>query len=161
MEPSPDPHELPAAGVLRNVPPAGLKRLADLGNFYEVKTGEVLIREGEPQNRLYILIDGSLTIKKGKLKEPLAEVGPGETIGEINLFDPDVASATVHASTPSVVWYVNRDGLNAFFANADAEVALLIGLLTELSQRIRATNQCLEEARTKVKKKLGFDGWNG
>ena len=74
----------------------------------------------------------------------LARVEPGESIGEVNLFDPDKASASVVAKAFSQVWKVRRNDLDDFL-NAYPEAAgrLMIGLLSEMSKRLRNMNRKL------------------
>ncbi|MEM7015683.1 MAG: cyclic nucleotide-binding domain-containing protein [Verrucomicrobiota bacterium] len=154
--------QLPATGILAGLSAEELARFASLGEFLKVSPGEVIIREGKDQNWLYVIIEGRLNVTKENLKEPLAEIGPGESIGEVNLFDPGVASATVFAPVPGEIWRVNREGLNQFLNSGGPEVPLLVGLLTEVSQRIRATNQRLQDAQIqKTDKVRNYEGWIG
>lgn len=154
--------QLPATGILAGIPVDELARFAALGEFLKVSPGEVIIREGKDQNWLYVIIEGRLNVTKADLKEPLAEIGPGESIGEVNLFDPGVASATVFAPVEGEIWRVNRDGLNQFLSGGGPETALLVALLTEVSQRIRATNLRLQDAQVKKTDKVrNYEGWIG
>ncbi len=140
--------ELPAIGIFSNLTKDDLRSLADLGQFHRIKPGSFLIQEDVDQNRLYFVISGSLSIRRAKTKAALAQMGPGDSIGEINIFDPDVASASVVATDECHVWGIDREGLNTFLGSgAPGAVAMLVGLIHVVSHRIRTMNFNLEEAR--------------
>jgi len=74
----------------------------------------------------------------------IARVEAGETIGEVNVFDPAVASANVIAKEFSQIWRASRADVDAFIAAyPDAAAPLLAGLLTCLCHRIRRMNEKL------------------
>ena len=141
-----DRPELPALGIVSTMEEEDRRLLSDYGEFLPVQEGDTLIDEGADQNSLLFLISGLLhvvTTKDDKLVL-LARVEPGESIGEINLFDPFKASASVVAKSFSQVWKARRNDLDDFL-NAYPEAAgrLMIGLLSEMSKRLRNMNQKL------------------
>lgn len=141
-----DRPELPAMGIVSAMEEEDRRLLSDYGEFLPVQEGDTLIDEGADQNSLLFLISGLLhvvTTKDDKLVL-LARVEPGESIGEVNLFDPSKASASVVAKSFSQVWKARRNDLDDFL-NAYPEAAgrLMIGLLSELSKRLRNMNQKL------------------
>ncbi len=62
--------------------------------------GDVLIRQGEATDGLYLLVNGRLrvtfTSPEGE-NEVIGEIGPGESVGEFSLLTDDLRSADVHA----------------------------------------------------------------
>ena len=56
-----------------------LQRLVELGEIVDLEPGEVLIREGDQADALYVVLDGELEVtkKSGSSQIPLALVGPG------------------------------------------------------------------------------------
>ena len=156
------PPNLPAPGVLANLSDEERTGLRDLGTIHRIKTGEILIREGYEQNRLYVVVSGSLSIRRTNARDTIAQMAAGDSIGEINIFDPDVASAAVIANEDSVVWGIERDGLTQFFNSmSDGGIRLLVGLLTTLSHRISAANLRLAEARTNAPSAPAGEKWVG
>ncbi len=88
--------------------------LSNYGEFLPGQEGDTLIEEGADQNSLLFLISGLLhvvTAKDDKLTL-LARVEPGESIGEVNLFDPSKASASVVSKSFSQVWKADRNDLD-------------------------------------------------
>ena len=76
----------------------------------------------------------------------VGESGAWEVVGETALYAPDQPrSATVRASQDSTALVLTQDDLSAA-ADDPVVAALEYHLLHTLAQRIRATNQAVEEA---------------
>ena len=70
----------------------------------EVARSEVLFHEGDPGDRLYVIVEGKVKLGRASgdgRENLLAILGPGEMFGELSLFDPGPrnASATAVADT--------------------------------------------------------------
>lgn len=135
--------QLPATGLLQGLSSEDRGFLSGYGEFLPVHAGQRLIEEGDDQDALYFVISGILHVHtdKGNKHTLIARIGPGESIGEVNIFDPDKASASVTAQTFTQIWKANRHDLEAF-VQAYPEVGglLLAALASELSKRIRYLN---------------------
>lgn len=80
-----------------------LQRTADLPEI-SLAAGDTVMREGESGDGLWILVSGSLQVRKdGVLINSINR--PGAAIGEISLLLDSPYSATVVASEPSIVRY--------------------------------------------------------
>ncbi|MFT5466060.1 MAG: CRP/FNR family cyclic AMP-dependent transcriptional regulator [Verrucomicrobiales bacterium] len=158
---SPPPPELPASGVLASVSYEDRIRLSKLGEYINVSPGKFLISEGAEQNRLYIVVRGMLKIRKADVDVVLAQISRGGSIGEINLFDPASASASAIAAEESLVWGIDRDGLNQFLVDGNGGVPLLVGLISVVAKRIRDTNDSLKTLRPQIEDAPGLEGWLG
>jgi len=144
--PTASPSELPALGFLAEVSSEHRSFLACFGRFLRPNSGDVLIQEGDSQEALYVILSGILHIvaTSGGRQVLLATLGGGDSMGEINLFDPDKASATAIARSSGLVWTLSRAELDAFLAaDPAAGVEVLRGLLCQLSKRIRSMNDKL------------------
>jgi CRP/FNR family transcriptional regulator, cyclic AMP receptor protein len=114
--------------------------LAGYGSCRSVRDGEVVIKQGASQESLYFVLGGSLHAKRseGGREILLGEIRMGEWFGEVNIFDPGEASATVRATAPSEIWSIDRSGIEDFLnARPMAGTALLVGIATLLSRRLR------------------------
>jgi CRP/FNR family cyclic AMP-dependent transcriptional regulator len=154
MQPAPSPAtELPAAGFLSDVSSEHRAFLACFGRFLRPAAGEVLIEEGDAQESLYVILSGTLHIVASHTTRPilLAAFGEGDSIGEINLFDPATASATAVVRTNCLIWTLTREELESFLA-ADpvAGVSVMKGLLRQVAQRIRSMNEKLATAEQRA-----------
>lgn len=152
--------ELPAIGILSNIGDEDRQRLGGLGQFLRIKRGGLLIQEGVDQNRLYVVVKGSFKIVRAKTDSVIAILESGESIGEVNIFDPDVASASVLAAEDSEVWGIDREGLETYLSEAGpGAVLLLIGLIHRVSHRVRATNMNLEDVQVKPPPPPVIENW--
>lgn len=144
-----DRPEIPAVGIAAQLEDEDRRLLSDYGEFLPVQTGQLLIEEGKPQDSLYFVISGVLhvhTLRDGKAAL-LARIEAGATIGEINLFDPASASASVTSKSFSQIWRADRQAIEDYVAAYPvAGSRLLIGILAEMSQRIRNMNEKLATA---------------
>jgi len=138
--------ELPAMGIVEPLGEDDRRLLSSYGEFLPVHPDNTLIEEGAEQNSLFFVISGRLhavTEQDGR-EVLLGRIGPGETIGEVNMFDPADASATVKALEFSQVWRIDRTMLESFMNDSPLAAAhVLIGISTTLSRRLRTTNERL------------------
>ncbi|GEM_PF-561700 len=138
--------ELPALGIVRHLDDDDRRLLSNYGEFLPLAEGAIVVKEGDPQNSLIFLISGLLhvTTRKDERTALLARIEPGEAIGEVSIFDPGTASATVQAKQFSQIWKTRRDDLDAFLAAyPEAAGRLLIGLLSDMARRLRRMNDKL------------------
>lgn len=155
------PSELPAIGFLAETTSEQRSFLACFGQYHRPKEGDILITEGRPQDSLYVILSGKLHIVSELANNRpvlLAALGPGDSIGEINLFDPGVASASAVVRNGALIWSLSRSELDAFLdADPAVGVAVLRGLLGQLAKRLRSMN---EKLATAEKKSSLHDFWN-
>jgi signal transduction histidine kinase len=149
-----DRHEhLDRAGIverLRATPLFGgldddqLERLAGMGAIEDLGAGDVLIREGDQADALYVVLAGELDVTKraDRSEIPLARVGPGALQGEIAALEGGRRLATVRAATPAEVLRIPVDAVRAFLA-AGPDVALAV--IRTAVMRLRAMEATLRE----------------
>lgn len=88
--------------------------LSATGDLKYITAGTVLIREGQPIDALFILLDGRLAVSVGSLEaEPLAILLSGELVGEISFVDSRPPIASVAAIEDAHVLAVPREALLA------------------------------------------------
>ena len=118
--------------------------LSSYGEFFPGHPGNVIIEEGAMQTEVFVVISGKLEVRAKQedgTEITLAQVGPGETLGEISLFDPGPAAATVSAVEFSQLWRIADEDLIHFMEeNPGAGNVLLRTLASILSQRLRQMN---------------------
>lgn len=72
---------------------------------HEIRSGELLLKQGEQDRTLYFLGQGSLQVyATGGTTNKIAILRPGAMCGEPGLFADGERTATVEAMTASVVW---------------------------------------------------------
>jgi CRP-like cAMP-binding protein len=112
--------------------------ISSRGRLVGVGKDEVLIREGEPVDALFILLDGSLDVSTRG--QAVATLYAGEIVGEISFVDSRPPSATVRASQHSHVLAIPRALLQSRLAT-DAWFAsrFFRAIATFLADRLRTT----------------------
>jgi CRP-like cAMP-binding protein len=94
--------ELARVGLFADLSGETLGKLADRMRREEVTPGTVLIREGEPGNRFFVLLSGLAGVSQATLGERRV-LKAGEFFGEVALTMNVPRTATVTAMTPCVV----------------------------------------------------------
>ena len=136
--------------VLRKTPlfagldDASLERLAETTEPMQVPAGELLIREGDPGDSMYVVTSGELEVTKraGTSELPLARVGPGAIQGEMAALEGRPRTASVRAVTDAEVIRIPREGLLALL---DSGPEAAIALLRTVLERLRSTESMLRQ----------------
>ncbi len=110
---------------------ASLERVARNLIPVAVAPGELVIVEGDPGDRFYLIAEGSLEVSRGGA--PLAKLGPGDFVGEIALLRNVPRTATVTAAEPSSLRALDRDH---FLAAVTGSPAGAVALAQEVDRRI-------------------------
>lgn len=135
--------------------------LGGYGTFAEFDRGDEVIRQGARQEALYVLISGLLHAQRREAGANvfLGSIRPGDCFGEVNIFDPEEASASVVAMQPSTVWRIERGALEQFLDNhREPGLLLMIAVARYLSRRLRvmagkvASQQRLSDALGRFRK---------
>lgn len=117
----------------------------ELGRIFP--DGEIIFREGDEGDRMYVIQSGKVKITKktpeGELA--IATLGSGEIFGEMALFDRMPRSATAAALGEARVLGIDKKKL---FQSIDKDPTIVFRLLLSMSQRIRR----LDEEFMKLKK---------
>ncbi len=110
-----------------------LLRVGQLADVMEMRSGRVLMREGEIGREMMILVDGAASVERdGAL---LAELGPGEAVGEMALLSDAPRSATVTLTSDGRVLIVAR---REFRALLDEMPSVRAQIMECLARRLMA-----------------------
>ena len=114
------------------------RAIARHAQIAELPAGVDLVKEGEPGDALFIILDGDAVVHRDG--EELNKVGPGAYFGELAILDGEPRSATVVAETDVKVAVIGirmfRTLLREF---SDLAEQLLIALAGELREARRVT----------------------
>jgi CRP-like cAMP-binding protein len=94
--------ELSRIGLFGSLPGETLAKLADRMQRDDVAAGTVVVREGEPGDRFYVLLSGVAGVSQHSLGGRRV-LRAGEFFGEVALTMSVPRTATVTAMTPCVV----------------------------------------------------------
>jgi len=108
--------------------------------------GERLIRQGDPGDALYVVLNGRLrvTIRQADGQDtPVGEVGRGESVGEMAILAEETRSASVYAIRDSNLLKLSTEAFNRFKQRyphiLEEIIQLLIRRLRERQQDRRGT----------------------
>lgn len=107
--------------------------------------GEVLFREGDQGDRLYVLLSGKVKLGRTSTdgrENLVAILGPGEMFGELSVFDPGPRNATATAVAETQLIGLGNDALQQFLLSRPAVAQ---SLLAALAKRLRRTNDSLAD----------------
>jgi CRP/FNR family transcriptional regulator len=114
-----------------------------------LKRGQVLIREGDVGDEMFLLRQGSMVISKsvtGRVEQVLARIGPGDFFGEMALFDRSPRSATVNSESDSALLVLDREGLRRLTEESPrAAAAFFHALVQVFIERLRASGDLVAE----------------
>lgn len=115
--------------------------LLTAGKKQSAPTGSILIREGEPTDALYIVLEGTLTVCVEAFGgEEIARLGSGEVVGEMSFVDSRAPSATVKATEDSLLWAIPRLKLTAkLLQDVEFSSHFYQAIAVFLSDRLRET----------------------
>ena len=141
MEKDNTPEMLPPLGLLAELDNDLRRKLARTGRFAAVPAGTRLATQGEPHRTLTILLSGKAKASchaHGDYIE-LGIIRPGETIGEMNMIDPQKASADVEVTERADIWTIDDDQFT-IIVQQDPHAAFLVlkWLGRQLCRRLRA-----------------------
>ena len=108
--------------------------MATLGKDYE--DGEVIVREGEPGNCMFVVQEGvveAVTESDGR-ELRLRTMGADEIFGEMALFEEEVRTATIRALGPARVLTIDKRN---FLGGIHEDPSLALRVVQTMSHRIR------------------------
>ncbi|MHC4605829.1 MAG: Crp/Fnr family transcriptional regulator [Planctomycetota bacterium] len=111
---------------------------------YNVEKGAVIVREGERQAFMCLLVKGKASVtKKGSVpgSRLIQTIGIGKTLGEMSLIDGEPRSASVRAAEPTTLLAMSKQDFDKFcdqMPRLALKFVLKIAKLT--SQRLRRTS---------------------
>ena len=99
--------------LFKSLDDEGRQRLLDTATTVNFEDGQVIVREGDPGEALYIIKHGSVSVTTTRQEEqlPLARLGRGACFGEVALLSGRPRTATVTAAESSSLLCFNRQDI--------------------------------------------------
>ena len=114
-----------------------------------LRKGQVLFREGDQGEEMFLVRDGTILVSKavtGKVEQVLARFGPGDFFGEMTLFDRSPRSATIQAEAEASLLALDRQNLTDLIeVNPRAAAAFFHSLVQVFIERLRASGELVAE----------------
>ena len=141
--------------LLRRVPifaeiePSKLKLLAFMSERVGFDPGKPLVRQGDPADAAYLIIEGHAEVMVETPAGPVlvATNGPNELVGEMGILCDSPRNATVCAKDRVVALRISKE---PFMRMVREFPTMAVSIMQELAQRVTSTNIQLSAARNEV-----------
>jgi CRP-like cAMP-binding protein len=135
-------------------PEAGALRAARHLVARSLAPGEVLFRQGEPGDSVYVLVSGEVEVRVAGENgdHHLADIGPGTFLGEFALLADALRTRSVVGRTEAELWELPRERFEAALSGHEAWASrFLMAVARELARQMLAVDRQLvglmEESR--------------
>jgi CRP-like cAMP-binding protein len=123
-----------------------LLRVMQAAEIREFKPGDVVMKEGDKGDELFIVLSGKVAVVRGEAT--LAHLGPGEHVGEMALIRAVPRSASVLAEVETEMVVIKRsDFFEILRREHELAIKFLWQFLGVLADRLDATSRELRTAR--------------
>lgn len=112
-----------------------------------IEEGEIVFREDDVGQSMYVIVSGSVHLEKNG--ERFATLGSGECVGELAVLDSEPRSATVVAAEDSLLLVI--DGQDLFDIMA-GQIEIARGLFKVITHRLREAREDAVEATRALEK---------
>ncbi len=127
---------LKSLSIFNETPETILLELAPLMQQEVLQQGNLVFKEGEPGDCMYIINTGEIEIHKGNTT--LAILQAKEVFGELSLLDAETRSATATVKTDCLLFKIDQQ---PFYALIESRPEVAMGFIKILSKRLRQINE--------------------
>lgn len=123
---------LKSAEVFAGIPDSVLAIIASVGEEIECTRDRDFIEKGELGDCMYVIQEGRVAIHDGETH--IADLGPGDVVGEMAVLDPEPRSASARAATETVLLRIDKESFDSVMADYPD---LARGVIQVLVRRLR------------------------
>ena len=138
---------LKGVAIFQDLDEGELARVSEVCRTQDFVSGEYIFKEGEPGNRLYLVIEGEVRISRmipGSGEEALAVLKNGALFGEMAVFDRSERSTDAISTGGCKLLSISRSDFELLLDfNRELAYKVLWSCTRLLSSRLRATNDSL------------------
>ncbi|NNF09002.1 MAG: cyclic nucleotide-binding domain-containing protein [Acidimicrobiia bacterium] len=137
-----------------------LAKLSAGAESLHLRGGEVLLREGDPSDALYVVASGRMQafVTTDGTEALVGEIGRGEVIGEMGILADEARSATVRALRDSNLLRFPRDMFVGFLHDHPEELFAITQLIIQRLRRSIRSGPAAASVRTVAIIPLGREG---
>jgi CRP-like cAMP-binding protein len=121
--------------------------------------GDILFRQGDPGDSIYLLLSGQILIKLGAPAQDdrtLATLGPGAILGEMGPLLNTPRTATAITGAESHLWRFSRPAFHEALRHGDAwATSFLLATAEVLGRRVMSMNEELVRLSAELRQNLG------
>lgn len=137
---------LAGVALFADLTPSELDQLADASHIDDLRRGDVLFREDDEPNHLYVVVQGRIAISKRSVdgrESVVALMERGDLFGEMGLFQPLGRSAEARALEPSQVLVIGYEPVRELYRQRPE---LLWTVVQMLADRVRTMDVALADS---------------
>lgn len=131
------------ADIFADTPDAVLAPVAAIIEEVTLGRGETFIAEGEPGDCMYIVVEGQVRVHSKD--RTIITLGPGSTVGELAILDPEPRSASVNAVDDVLLFRIDKQPFDEVMADRP-EIAR--GIIRALAKRLREQGRVIAASHT-------------
>lgn len=132
--------------MLQVLPPEAVAQMIPHVRPLRFKSGETVFKQGDRASDLYFIVSGLVQVVRGAAAENtlIAELGEGDTFGEIALVSDQPRTATVRAKTDITVYTLNRKEFDQMVKQSpalrDASHRMVMERLQDIQKKEKVLN---------------------
>ena len=130
-------HDLRKSPLFQGLSDDELQQLTDMAESVSLRAGEILIKQGEPGDSAYVLINGEFEVQKqaGQSLIKIDVRNPGDVVGEMALLSRAPRNATLIAKTDGEVLRIPQEAFEKLLSSStSAAMAVLHWVMARLTQ---------------------------
>jgi len=136
---------LQAIPIFAGLTPAALTEIASAVEEAVFHRGDVIVMEGEPGNRMFIIGSGSVEVVKNMAQSRetvLAVLRPKDFLGEMSIIECVARSASVRAVEDTSLFALKgMDLYRLFQRHPDQYAIVILNIARDISRRLRAIDE--------------------
>jgi len=133
--------------IFSQIDRADLDDLPNICDLLSFEPGETIIVEGQVSSSIYTLLSGSVDVfKKGHQKDEIkiTTLPMGATFGETSIFKGAPSTATVRASSLSLVMALSREKFSVYInTHPRAGLVIMTYIVFGLLEKLRSSNDMI------------------
>ncbi len=132
--------------------PLQIESLASDARLQQFLPGEQVVRQGEPGEELFIILDGTaeVRVRQDGLSSTVASLQGGQFFGEMSLLTGEPRAATVLAMSPLTVVAISKQALSRVVQEDESLVARISEVVAQRHVEMAATKEQLSRESAKV-----------
>ena len=139
-----DADHLTRLRFFRGESPDAVEWLLDACQRRSLGRGQILLEPGQHNDELFIVLDGTLTVKLALNGDAISTLGRGDCTGEMSLLDSTHTSAWVLAESDCELMVLSAEQLWSLLTHSHL---VALNLLSILSERVRSDNHLIDKSQ--------------
>lgn len=131
--------------LFNNTPPEHVRHLVPLISLLEFGTGDVLMKQGEAGDALFIIDSGQVEVVDEQQNRRIAELGASDVVGEIALLTGEQRTATVRAIEPTQAWVLQKEDFDEVLQEVPDFAEAVMALTDNRIEELKHENSVNEE----------------